>query len=139
MDCLFDGGPQEVVSIDALYKKVVDGCLSPFNKARFMSLAGSHPQVLRLRKGVGKIFNIVSTNSYGVCFDHMFDSRSNYQQATKEDDVLRYSSHLFIRQVAQLINNAYFSVSFVTNSRELITPVIPTPTGHLMREDVSTL
>jgi hypothetical protein len=97
-----------------------------------MSLAASHPGILQLPDGVGKTINIVSTNSYGMPINLMFDSQSNSKRTT-DDDTLVYSPFPLSFIIAQLTDNMYFLVSFVTKPRASITPAVRTATGHLTR------
>jgi hypothetical protein len=79
----------DLLSADALYKKIVDRCLSPFNKARFMSLAASHPTILRVSNvvgNIGKSVSIVTTNSYDIFLDLMLDR----EETGAGDDTLMY-------------------------------------------------
>jgi hypothetical protein len=118
--------------------RIVDKCLSPSNKARFLSLAASHPNVPRLPNGLdAKMSNIVSTNSYAELIENMFDSLENDFETGSDDYLmLVYSSFSFKFVLVQLTNNTSFSVSFVTKPSASITLAVPTATEYLMRENV---
>jgi hypothetical protein len=78
--------------IDSLYKKVVDRCLSPFNKARFMPITATQPGVPMLPPGYCTTYLIVGRNSYMIPESIMIDSHSNDDN---KDPTLGYSSFLF--------------------------------------------